>query len=285
MRLGKVYFDETERQATPLMLQKNTVAELATKENAPTAPKPRTDPASFTPAASPAFITAPPPRARTELKYFISYAEAAALRNRLLCVMHPDKHADEFRHYTVTSLYFDTPDNRSQLGSEAGARCRKKYRIRVYNHSPSFIALECKQKCGNRGWKDVVSLSGEEYRSLLAGDPSPLAARREPAAQQAYIDMRTLLYRPAAVVEYEREVFLHPIEDIRITYDTHIRGCDRPGDILSPPPLSHLIPPDRVLLEVKYHRFLPAFIHDLLPTEVMASTPNCKYTHARALEL
>ncbi len=228
-------------------------------------------------------VTTPPEHARAELKYFISPAEAARLRERLRGIMRPDPHADKNGCYLVTSLYFDTPMDRSLRGNDESARCRKKYRIRVYERSDAFIALECKQKCGDRGWKDVIPLTKSEYESLLRGDPAPLLHHPDEAAQRAYADLRVHLYRPRAVVEYKREVFLHPIEHVRITFDTNIRGCDRAGDILSPPALSPILPADAVLLEVKYHRFLPTFIHDLLPTEVMPATPNSKYGRTRAL--
>ncbi len=233
----------------------------------------------------PQFVTSPPDHARAELKFFLSYREAALLRERFRGVMRPDPHADADGCYTVTSLYFDTPNDRSRYGNDASARCRKKYRIRVYDHADSFIALECKHKCGDRGWKDVIPLTKEEYTSLLKGDPTPLLAHPEEAAQRAYADLRVYLYRPRAIVEYKREVFLHPIEQVRITFDTEIRGCDSAGDILSPPPLTPTLPADLVLLEVKYHRFLPAFVHDLLPTDIMPATPNSKYGRTRALTL
>ncbi len=228
-------------------------------------------------------VTSPPPNARAELKYFLTYSEAAALRDRLRGVMYADPHTDATNRYTVTSLYFDTPGDRSRRGNDSSARCRKKYRIRVYNHSSDFITLECKQKCDTRGWKDVIVLSRAEYTALAAGDPTPLRLHREEEAQRAYMDLRCDLYRPRAIVEYEREVFIHPIEHVRITFDTNIRGCDRAGDVLSPPPLHALTPEDRVLMEVKYHRFLPDFIRDLLPTDIMPATPNSKYMRAREL--
>ncbi len=228
-------------------------------------------------------VITPPHHARAELKYFLSPAEAADLRERFRGVMRPDPHAKPDGTYIITSLYFDTPTDRSRRGNNGSARCRKKYRIRVYDHSDAFIALECKQKCGDRGWKDVVPLSHAEYDSLLRGDPTPLRDRPEEAAQRAYADMRVHLYRPRAIVEYKREVFLHPIEQVRITFDTLLRGCDRPGDVFSPPPLTPIAPADTVLLEVKYHRFLPTFVHDLLPTDIMPATPNSKYGRTRDL--
>ncbi len=230
-------------------------------------------------------ITSPPDHARAELKYFLSYREAALLRERLRGVMRPDPHAGPDGRYIVTSLYLDTPTDRSRNGNDGSVRCRKKYRIRVYDHSSDFISLECKQKCGDRGWKDVIPLTEAEYRALLAGDPTPLRAHPDEAAQRAYADMRVHLYRPRAIVEYKREVFLHPIEQVRITFDTEVRGCDRAGDVLAPPTLSSLLPADTVLLEVKFHRFLPAFVHDLLPTDIMPATPNSKYGRARTLIL
>ena len=82
---------------------------------------------------------------------------------------------------------------------------------------------------------------------------------------------------------YERETFVHPIERVRITLDTNLRGSDTVRDLFATAPLRSLLPRDAVLLEVKYDRFLPAFIADLLPRDCMPATANCKYVRSRTL--
>lgn len=220
---------------------------------------------------------------RTEQKYFLSLQEAAALRARLDPVLRRDPHTDERRHYSVMSLYMDDRDDHALLGSLLGVSARKKYRIRAYNGSDAYISLERKCKVGRLSRKDSFPITRADYDRLLAGDPTPLAAYDRDPAKQLYVDMRVAGYRPRSVVLYEREVFTHPIARVRITLDTDLRGVASARDLFRPMTAFQLLPREVALLEVKYDRFLPAFIAELLPRDCMPATANCKYVRSRTI--
>lgn len=223
------------------------------------------------------------PGYRIEQKYFISASEAAALRARLDPILGRDPHSDERRHYSIASLYLDDREDHALIGSLLGVNARKKYRIRAYNGSDDFISVECKQKEGRISRKTSFAITRADYDRLIAGDPSPLLTYPRDLAKQLYCDIRTAGYRPRSLVVYERETFVHPIERVRITLDTNLRGSDTVRDLFATAPLRSLLPRDAVLLEVKYDRFLPAFIADLLPRDCMPATANCKYVRSRTL--
>ena len=83
---------------------------------------------------------------RHEYKYLISKASADLLKQRLPHVMQRDKNAGPAGQYTIRSLYFDDYHNRYYYENENGTDPRKKFRIRIYNHSARRITLECKRK-------------------------------------------------------------------------------------------------------------------------------------------
>lgn len=228
-------------------------------------------------------VLAESPGYRIEQKYFLSREAAAALRARLDPILHRDPHADEGRHYTISSLYLDDREDHSLVGSLLGVTARKKYRIRAYNGSDGFISVECKRKEGRVSRKTSFPISRPDYDRLIAGDPTALLSYDCDLAKQLYCDIRTAGYRPRSLVVYERETFVHPLERVRITLDTDLRGSDTARDLFASAPLLPLLPREVVLLEVKFNRFLPEFIADLLPRDCMPATANCKYVRSRMI--
>lgn len=231
---------------------------------------------------------------RMEHKFYISLSEAASLRARLSQVMQKDPHSDPCGRYLITSIYFDTPDGHSLLGSQAGLEKRKKIRIRAYNHSTSYIKIEYKEKNGKLSRKRGMRITLEECNRILGGDPSPLLSHvtegdtapsgKSALALQLYHDLSVNGYRPSTVVEYTREIFIHPISRVRITLDTHICGYHATEELFTHHALLSTMAEDLVLLEVKYSHFLPAFIAALLPRNCMTSIANSKFLRARTQE-
>ena len=77
--------------------------------------------------------------------------------------------------------------------------------------------------------------------------------------------MRTRLLHPVVIVDYEREAYLHPAEEVRITFDMRVRTGLNSVDLFNPrvptvPVLDH----DETILEVKFNRVLPPYIEGLL---------------------
>ena len=226
---------------------------------------------------------------RIEHKFYISLAEAAALRARLAPILQTDPNSDEKGRYLITSIYFDTPAQRSLHSSEAGVGLRKKIRIRAYNHSATYIRIEYKERHGRLSRKRGFRVTEEDCHRILGGDPTPLLSYAEDADQskrevalQLYHDIAVEGYRPASFVEYEREIYTHPISRVRITLDTQIRGGANRGELFPSSPLPSIFPQDMVLLEVKYSHFLPAFIAALLPVDCTPAVANSKFLRSHA---
>ncbi len=221
---------------------------------------------------------------RHENKFFVSIAEAVEIASKLQGVMKYDPHADGLGKYKISSVYFDNYENRALKASEMGVPRREKFRIRAYNRSDGYIKLEKKEKIRNLCRKTSVRISREVYDNVLYGDAKLLLTLNSQVANELYCAIKADGFRPVTVVEYERRVFIHPISQTRITFDTNVKGSSIGVDIFKDgasfvPTLS----PAAAILEIKYDEFLPEFISRVIPhTEISRQTAICKYVYGRS---
>ena len=222
---------------------------------------------------------------RHELKYHITPAELTVLRGVLAPVMQLDPNGNENNEYHIRSLYFDTINDDALDEKIAGVGNRKKYRIRIYNFSDRVIKLECKSKYGDLISKQSVSIPRELAEQLIAGDPDGLQRMRHPLFHDVYREMRTRLLRPAVIVDYVREAYIHQAEEVRITFDKQVRTGLYSVDIFNPQIPTYPVFDDPVeILEVKYDEFLPGYLQSILSGVTAQRSAISKYTWCRRYE-
>ncbi|MBQ7785787.1 MAG: polyphosphate polymerase domain-containing protein [Clostridia bacterium] len=222
---------------------------------------------------------------RHELKYFITPAEMSVLRGILTPVMQLDPNGDENNEYHIRSLYFDTINDDALEEKIAGVGNRKKYRIRIYNFSDKVIKLECKSKYGDLISKQSVTIPRELCEQLIAGDPEGLQRMRHPLLHDMYREMKTRLLRPAVIVDYVREAYIHPAQEVRVTFDKTLRTGLYSHDMFNKDIPTYPVFDDPVeILEVKYDEFLPAYIQSILSGITAQRSAISKYTHCRRYE-
>ena len=82
---------------------------------------------------------------RQEFKYYVSSEVIAKLRTYLREIMKVDENANSKNHqYTITSLYFDTPNEEDFEDKVDGIKSREKFRLRIYNQRKDIIKFESK---------------------------------------------------------------------------------------------------------------------------------------------
>jgi len=222
---------------------------------------------------------------RHELKYFISPAEMKVLRGILTPTMQLDPNGNENNEYHIRSLYFDTINDDALNEKIAGVGNRKKYRIRIYNFQDKVIKLECKSKYGDLISKQSVTIPRELADQLIAGDPEGLQRMRHPLLHDMFREMRTNLLRPAVIVDYTREAYIHPAEEVRITFDKTLRTGLYSHDMFNKDIPTYPVFDDPVeILEVKYDEFLPSYIQSILSGITAQRSAISKYTHCRRYE-
>ena len=222
---------------------------------------------------------------RHELKYFISPAEMQVLRGILTPAMQLDPNGNENNEYHIRSLYFDTINDDALEEKIAGVGNRKKYRIRIYNFSDKVIKLECKSKYGDLISKQSVTIPRDLAEQLIAGDPEGLQRMRHPLFHDVFREMRTNLLRPAVIVDYVREAYIHPAEEVRITFDKTLRTGLYSTDMFNKAIPTYPVFDDPVeILEVKYDEFLPSYIQSILSGITAQRSAVSKYTWCRRYE-
>ena len=223
--------------------------------------------------------------ARHELKYFINPAELEALRARLRPVLKLDRHCVGGKPYVIRSLYFYDIDDSAYYDKVAGVMARDKYRIRIYHHSDKEIFLERKRKLGDLIQKSSVQITRRLCDQIISGDPRGLQTSKNPLLQDVYVQMRTRLLRPAVIVDYAREAYLHPAENVRITFDLNLR-CGLHSVDLFNPEIPTICPHDGnvEILEVKFDNYLPAYIQALLGGIQADRSAVSKYVLCRRFE-
>jgi hypothetical protein len=206
---------------------------------------------------------------RHELKYYIDPPQYRILRSRLSALLPLDPHAGPDGRYHIRSLYFDDFKNTAIFEKQVGIARRKKYRMRIYDHSDAVIKLEKKVKLDQYIGKESVRLIREEADCILTGDIAFLAGSDNRLLRTFYLESRGNLLRPNVIVDYYREAYIHPMGNVRITFDIGLHtglGCtalfDR--DIFT----MGAIEEPGVIFEIKYDHFLPEAIRGLFPSTI-----------------
>lgn len=224
---------------------------------------------------------------RHELKFFINPVEYEVLRRVLDHTLLRDPNGNENNEYHIRSLYFDTWFNDALIDKLDGVKDRDKYRIRIYNFSDRVIRMECKTKVGSLISKRSMGIPKLLAEQLIAGDPTGLERTRSGLLRDVYREMAVGGLHPVVIVDYVREAYIHQAEEVRITFDKHLHTGLGSRDLFNPdvptvPAFDH----DEMILEVKFNRFLPPYIRDLLCTHVHSAQNSAisKYVWCRRFE-
>lgn len=217
---------------------------------------------------------------RHELKHEISYGDYLALRRRLLSVMRYDPHVTDDGVYRVHSLYFDNHNDKILREKLDGKSEREKFRIRYYNQDIQHILLEKKYKNHGLGVKYDAPITADAVRALLCGNSAWMADSPHGLVRELYVKMKTEALRPRTTVDYLREPLVYPQGNVRVTFDSQIAAADASARFLEPHaaiPAAH----GKIVLEVKYDRYLPDLIAGLLQLGDYQTAAFSKYAACR----
>jgi len=215
---------------------------------------------------------------RHEIKYLVTDAEIAMMKNRLNHLIEPDKNATVSGMYSIRSLYFDDYENRCFYENENGTDPREKFRIRIYNHSTDRITLECKRKERGKTLKTSCPLTVEQTKLLMEGKIIPDISNQPEVLRKLTFQMVTQRMRPVVIVEYDRIPYVYKNGNVRITLDTNIASSREVGQFLDEAiPKRPVMPLGQQLLEVKYDEYLPDFIYRNLQLHSLQQTAFSKY--------
>ena len=220
------------------------------------------------------------PNDRHEYKFRLSALDCLTLRARLRAALRPDPHAGPSGRYRVRSVYFDNEDCAALREKLDGVAHREKFRLRWYNGELASLHLEKKVKDGSLGYKLACPLSREEAARLFQGDRAWMPASGRALLVELYAKWNSQGLRPAVMVDYQREPFLFPAGNVRLTLDQDLRQAPFSPDLLDREPVTLPAAPG-ALLEVKYDQFLPGVVQCLVQLEGRQAGAFSKYAAAR----
>ncbi|MBQ8684465.1 MAG: polyphosphate polymerase domain-containing protein [Clostridia bacterium] len=211
---------------------------------------------------------------RHENKYLITREQQQRMLEGIAAYMRPDAYGRS----TIRNVYFDTPDHRLIRRSLEKPVYKEKLRVRSYvtaqPDSPVFV--EMKKKYKGVVYKRRISLPEETAMAYLC--------RRQPVGDSQivreldwFLDFYGNL-RPAMFLSYERQAY-YGREDsgLRLTFDEQILWREDRLSLQEPPDGAALLPPDKVLMELKTPTALPLWLTDLLTHERIFRTSFSKY--------
>lgn len=201
---------------------------------------------------------------RFERKFLLPYEDYCRYRSRLWSTLERDSHTGE-HGYLVRSLYFDTLEDKDFFEKIDGVEERRKIRLRIYRPQDQVAWLEMKQKQGNYQWKRSFKVSREDAQALAQGKYGALLAYDDDFTTECYALMNMQCYRPKAIVEYQREAFVVPGNNTRVTFDRELRATESNFDLFAEHLNTYPVQdPYQVVLEVKFNGFLFEYIKDLV---------------------
>ncbi len=218
---------------------------------------------------------------RHELKFLLSMVEYEQLKRLLGALLVRDENMKQDSDYYIRSLYFDTPENKDYNDKMVGVAQRKKIRLRIYDVSADIIKLEIKNKENDYSVKETMHISRREAMMFLQGDYHALTEYDNEISRKAYFYLSTYAYMPKVLVDYEREAYLLPVENIRLTFDKRVRAFRGNGLFEQRNAFVGVLAPEYVILEVKYDQYLPAYVERMLSSINMQRMSISKYCMAR----
>ncbi|MCH4889706.1 polyphosphate polymerase domain-containing protein [Acidaminobacter sp. JC074] len=218
---------------------------------------------------------------RREEKYYVNQYQYALLSSLFKSILMLDSHSGAKGHYLVRSVYFDSLNKKDFFEKEMGIKVRRKIRLRFYDDDYQRIKLEKKEKINKHSLKESLIISNDQAKAFSKGQFDLLKTYANDFSLGLYDYLSVNHYRLSAIVDYEREAYVHESFDLRVNFDKHIRGITHQKDIfLKDPNMVPIIDPELYILEVKYTGHLPDMIKEILACVDLTKVSYSKYYYA-----
>lgn len=219
---------------------------------------------------------------RKEIKHAISYPQYMMMKSKLAHVMQLDAHANANGKYLIRSTYFDNFSNKALNEKKEGYLHRDKYRVRIYDKAATTVYLERKSKRHNMTFKTKCLMTKAEYEKMRRSELEWMEKDERALIRDLYEQMMYQQLKPVTVVDYEREAYVYPFGNVRVTFDSKIQTSVRNNDMFQPYlPMVDVLEPNMLVLEVKYDEYLPDIIKYLLQSVDTHAEAYSKYQLSR----
>ncbi len=206
---------------------------------------------------------------RYENKYILDAATVPMLQSRLLEHMRPDAYNEDRETYTITNLYYDTPDSHLIRTSLAKPKYKEKLRLRAYGIAApdAKVYVEIKKKVAGLVNKRRSALKLQEAYAFLESGILPKAQPYQNRQVLREIDYMLQIHalQPALYLAYDRRAYFGIAQpDLRISFDRKIRTRRYDLSLEAGDHGALLLAPDRWVMEIKVAQSIPFWLSRLL---------------------
>jgi SPX domain protein involved in polyphosphate accumulation len=221
---------------------------------------------------------------RHELKFLTTIEQAKEIFSECTNYCVPDKHGDENGCYEVASLYYDSDNLRFFWDREESVGNRRKVRLRSYNFNNEsrglFLEIKERHKALVEKKRVVLKNCGDLdlHRKLNVSAVLEKELEECSVTREIQYLSNLLKLRPVTIIKYLRQTLVGTFNpDLRITFDrsisvggTHLVKRDRFNE-------RYLLAPSLGILEVKFDKSLPLWVHGILKEFDLTQTRFSKY--------
>ena len=131
----------------------------------------------------------------------------------------------------------------------------------------TFLDTILKGKKNNLTYKRQDRITEEEYNEIINQNYGKINIDNRKVLEDFINKAKRKNLIPSIIVDYNRQPFIYPVEDVRITFDEDISSGRFNYDLFSEDLLPfRAIEANEIILEVKYNNFLPSTIKKVLDT-------------------
>lgn len=210
---------------------------------------------------------------RFELKYILDLKTATHLKTDILQYALHDPHSNPDGKYTISSLYYDSPDFRFYREKLDGIRVRRKLRIRWYAtpeglKDDTVVFLEIKQRVDRVTQKRRMPI---KYKDALLFCNEGIIPEYDPQDAELVEEVDSMLksymLKPTVITTYDRRAYVGTHYDMgfRLTFDNNIYyNASRNGGLYTDVKDGFIIPPNFVIMEIKTNERVPYWVTEIV---------------------
>ena len=222
---------------------------------------------------------------RFELKYLITRQQTEQLKTGLRAYVVPDENGNHNGRYTLSSLYYDSPDLRCYREKVDGVKFRRKLRIRRYETGDVFtdetpVFLEIKQRFDRVTQKRRAVLPYRDALRLCNDREIPDHGPDDQALiEEIYAFLWQYNLRPASIVRYDRQAFAGTKYDVglRVTFDTSLSFRADQLRLHEQSSGLPMLPANLVVMEIKVNERIPYWLTEMIAAHNLELVGMSKY--------
>jgi len=219
---------------------------------------------------------------RQELKFYVNILESQRMRTLLSNIMIPDENNKNNNSYLISSLYFETQNDKNLDEKLDGILSRQKIRIRIYNNNLKIIKLERKIKENTTIEKKNCIITQQDATNLISQNYNKVILTNQ-FMSDVVTHLKIFRYKPKVIVEYKREAFFLPFNNIRVTFDKNLCSYNNFTDLMNLKKSGSIPIFDEKVesLEIKYVNDIPLFLKEIISKIPASRTSISKYVLAQ----